>query len=101
MQIQSMTDRIRTAINSTNGRIFTVTFRKRSDGTLRTMNARLGVKSHLNPAATPDPNRPTRDKQHDLVTVFDVQSEGYSCIPLDSIHQITLDGQTFSNPEAV
>lgn len=89
------TDRLRDLISRTGGRAFGLVFRKRSTKQLRRMTCRLGVTSHLDPSATPDPGRPDRDLKHDLVTVFDLASNGYRCVPLDAVTEITVDGVTF------
>jgi hypothetical protein len=73
-----------------NGRAFGVTFVKRSDNTVRTLNARFGVTSALkggkaayNPA----------DKG--LMTVFDQNSQSYKSINLAAIKGITMDGEVY------
>jgi hypothetical protein len=63
-----------------NGKIFTVTFIKRTTGEARTMNCRMGVTKHLKGGS-----KPYNDKDHGLITVWDLQAKGYRCIPLESI----------------
>jgi len=70
------------------GKIFTVTFVKRSTGETRVMNCRKGVKKHLkggelkyNPA------------QKNLVSVFDMQVNDYRSIPLENITKISMGGE--------
>ena len=59
------------------GHIFTVTFVKK-DGSVRTMNARLGVKKHW---TTPDGSGGKYSPQeHALICVFDCQKEEYRSI---------------------
>lgn len=65
------------------GRFFSVRFIKRSNGAERFMNCRLGVKKHLKGG-----DKAYDDKVHKLVTVYDVQAEGYRCIPLESIFEL-------------
>ena len=73
--------------NITNGKFFTVTFIKRSDGSERVMNCRKGVKKHLKGGEKKyDP------KKHNLVCVFDRQAMGYRSIALESIIRISMDG---------
>jgi len=58
----------------------TVTFRKK-DGTVRKMNARVGVTKHLKGGVSLlDPDQ--------YVTVWDVQKEGYRAINRDTIIEV-------------
>jgi hypothetical protein len=58
----------------------TVTFRKK-DGTVRKMNARIGVTKHLKGGVSLlDPSQ--------YVTVWDVQKEGYRAINRDTIIEV-------------
>lgn len=66
-----------------NGKFFTVKFIKRSNGDERVMNCRLGVTKHLKGGA-----KAYDDSVHRLLTVFDVKSQGYRCIPLESLLEI-------------
>lgn len=77
-------------VRSTNGRVFTVTFIKRTDGQRRTMNARLGVKKHLAGG-----KKAFSDKDKGLITVFDMQKGGYRSFPVDSVVCATIDGVDF------
>lgn len=73
------------------GMIFSVEFVKRTDGKLRKMVCRLGVRKHLKGGTKAyDP------KQHDLLCVFDMENEGYRSIPVDAIRRLSVNGQTFS-----
>jgi hypothetical protein len=77
-------------IKSTKGKIFTVSFIKK-DGSLRRMNCRLGVKKHLKGGEMAyDPS------EYDLLPVFDLQNEAYRMINLETLKEITVDGETFS-----
>ena len=68
----------------TNGSEFaTVMFVKRSDGTTRVMNYRLGVTKHLKGG-----NQGYSPKQHNLITVYEM-NKGYRSIPLDGIVSIS------------
>jgi len=73
------------------GAIFSVEFIKRSNGELRKMVCRLGVKKHLRGGA-----KAYDSKQHNLLTVFDMESAGYRSIPVDSIQRLIVNGQTFT-----
>lgn len=76
-------------IRATQGKIFTVSFIKK-DGTLRKMNCRLGVTKHLKGGELAfDP------KEYDLIPVFDLQKNAYRMINLDSLVEITINGETF------
>lgn len=66
------------AIKSTQGRFFTVTFRKQN-GQLRKMNCRLGVKKHLKGGKS------TTAGYDNYITVFDMVSHQYRTINLDTI----------------
>lgn len=73
-----------------NGKIFGVSFIKRTTGELRTMSCRLGVKKFLRGgklAYSPS------EKQ--LLTVFSMNDNGYRSIPLDSIKSVSVSGQSF------
>lgn len=64
-------------ILNSNGKIFSVEFVKK-DGSRRLMNCRLGVTKHLKGgSSTLDPNK--------FITVYDLQSEGYRAINVDTI----------------
>lgn len=66
-----------------NGKIFTVRFIKRSTGEFRTMNCRLDVKKHLKGGT-----KAYNDADHRLLTVYDLKSKGYRCIPLEGLTEI-------------
>lgn len=69
------------------GKIFTVKFIKRTDGSERTMRARLGVKSHLHGGQLPyDPI------EKKLLPVFDMEKEAYRSVPLDAIIELKHHG---------
>jgi len=74
-----------------NGAIFSVEFIKRSNGELRKMVCRLGVKKHLRGG-----DKAYDSKQHNLLTVFDMEKEGYRSIPVDAIQRLSVNGQTFT-----
>ena len=67
-------------IMATNGHFFGVTFKKK-DGTIRTMNARLGVKRYLKGGKS------TVD-QSKYATVYDVVAKGYRNIDLDTVIEV-------------
>jgi WYL domain-containing protein len=73
------------------GTIFSVEFIKRSNGELRKMVCRLGVKKHLRGG-----NKAYDSKQYNLLTVFDMEQKGYRSIPVDAIQRLSVNGQTFN-----
>lgn len=72
------------------GKIFSVTFIKRTTGEIREMVCRLGVKSHLRGGV-----KKFDDKEKNLLTVFDVQKNGYRSIPLENIIKVKVNGVTY------
>lgn len=73
----------------------TVKFVKRSDGNVRKMNFRLGVKKHLRGGEVAyDPAK------HNLVVVYDVQARGYRSIPLDGVLELKTQGRTIRDSPA-
>lgn len=72
------------------GKVFTVTFVKRSNGETRVMNCRKGVKKHLKGGVKAyDP------KQKGLVCVFDMQKQAYRSIALESIRKVAMEGEVY------
>ena len=78
-------------IKKTNGKIFNVTFIKRTDNSRRRMNARLGVKSYLKGGQIP--YNPI-DKQ--LIPVFDMTKKGYRSISTENIISATILGEQYT-----
>ena len=75
-------------IQQTNGRIFSIKFIKRSDGSIREMVCRTGVTSHIKGTGKP------RDwKKHDLISVFDMKEQGYRSIPIEGIFEVKIQGE--------
>ena len=70
------------------GKIFAVKFIKRTNGEIRIMVARTGVTSFLSGRG-----RKFKDSDHNLLTVFDMQKQGYRCIPLESILELNHHGK--------
>lgn len=73
------------------GKIFTVKFIKRTTGELRTMNCRTGVKKHLKGG-----EKKFKDSNKNLLTVYDLQKKGYRSIPVESIQEIVVEGETIT-----
>lgn len=79
-------------IRNSNGKIMNVLFVKRTDGALREMVCRTGVKKHLKGG------KPAYDfNEKQLISVYDMQVEagenGYRAIPLEGIRSINIDGK--------
>jgi hypothetical protein len=74
-------------IRDTKGRMFTVTFIKKSNGEKRVMNARLGVKAYLRGGVLPyDPNT------KGLIPVYDIQAKDYKMINIPGIVNLKTGG---------
>ena len=74
---------------SSNGKFFGVTFKKKDD-TLRTMNARFGVKKHLKGGS----NNVVKD-DNAYVTAWDRTKGAYRTINLDTIEKLSVNGEKF------
>lgn len=73
------------------GRVFGVTFVKRTDGSVREMNCRGGVKKGVTGQGMKyDP------ASKNLVTVFDMQNGEFRHINQDTITRVTMNGVTFT-----
>jgi hypothetical protein len=83
-------DGIANLVRSTEGRIFTVTFKKRTTGEIRTLTARLGVKKHLAGG-----EKAFSDKDKGLITVFDMVNNGYRSFGIESLVCARIDGVDF------
>lgn len=72
------------------GKIFTVEFVKRTNGEVRRLNCRMGVKKHLKGGG------PAYDfGSKGLVPVFDMQKGEYRCFPLDAVNELVIDGVVY------
>jgi hypothetical protein len=77
-------------IKDTKGKFFTVTFVKRTDGTTRVMNARLGVRSYLKGGELPyDPT------SKNLLPVFDVPKKEYRMVDLNTIIKLKIGNNEY------
>lgn len=75
--------------NETQGRIFSVFFRK-SDGSMREMICRTGVKAHLKGGSLPyDPRAKL------LLPVFDMSVKEYRMVNLRNLVSFNIGGETF------
>lgn len=76
--------------------VFTATFIKK-DGTLRTINARLGVHSHL-VGGDPDiiAKRNATITAQNMVTVFEMTKKQYRTLNLDTVKVLSAGGVTLT-----
>jgi hypothetical protein len=81
-------EQIKACIDFIGPRIFTVTFTKK-DGTLRRMNARLGVIKHANGGKN------TTAHIGKYITVFDMEKQAYRNVNLDTIEKVTCGKRSF------
>jgi len=72
------------------GQIFYIEFIKRTTGELRKMRCRTGVKKHLKGG-----NKAYDAKAKNLITVFDMENNGYRSIPAEGVRSLTVSGQHF------
>ncbi len=73
-----------------NGSFFTVVFVKRTTGEERTMNCRQRVTKHLRGGGAK-----YSFSKKGLVSVYDVQAEGYRSFPLDGLREIRTDKKVY------
>jgi hypothetical protein len=72
------------------GRVFGVTFVKRTDNTVKTLNARFGVTSALKGGKAA-----YKAADKGLMTVYDINAQGYKSINLAALKGITVDGEVY------
>ena len=78
-------------IRASRGRIFTATIIKRTNGERREMNCRLGVSKYVTGEGLKfDPTK------KNLITVFDMQKNGYRMINIDGLEALKIDGEEFT-----
>lgn len=78
-------EQVREAVRNAKGKIFSVLFQKK-DGTLRKMVCRTGVTKHLKGGELAyDPI------EKGLLSVYDMQAQGYRMINLRTIQSISLE----------
>ena len=76
-------------IESTNGKMFSVTFTKK-DGTLRDMVCRMGVKKYVNGKGMAyDPS------EYELIPVYDVTKNEYRMINSNTIQRVKVYGNEY------
>ena len=74
-------------IRGSGGKVFGVSFVKRTDGTVRTMSARTQVRKHLTGEGLKF--SPT---QYNLSTVFDMNKQAYRMVNLEGLTSLTMEG---------
>ena len=75
-------------IQDAGGKFFTVTFVKRTDNSIRTMNCRRGVKKGVKGIGQ-------KTKTTGLVTVYDVKNKSYRRINLSGIRSLRMRGTEY------
>ena len=80
-------DKAKQLIEGTKGQIFSGLFIKKN-GQHRLMNARTGVKKHLNPNAKKQPYNPIK---YDLITVYDMSNKGYRMLNLNTLQKLIIN----------
>ncbi len=83
-------NRARDLIRATKGKIFTVTFIKRSTGEERLMNCRIGVKKYLHGGTLP-----YYPDDYDLIPVFDLKKSKYRMISADTLKSLKIGNDTY------
>ncbi len=83
-------EQARELIRATKGKIFTVTFTKRSDGEERMMNCRLGVKKYLHGGELP-----YHPDDYDLIPVFDLKKKLYRMISADNLKSLKIGANVY------
>jgi len=77
-------------IDDQSGKIASAKFIKRTDGSVRKMTFRTGVKKHLTGEGAKYSFR-----KNALIPVFDMQKRGYRSIPTEGIQELTVGGNTY------
>ncbi len=77
-KVKSKRNLLRAIAEAQDGKVFTVTFVKK-DGTVRTLNGRLGVTKHLKGGEN------TVAHKQEYLTVYDMQKGDYRNVNLDTV----------------
>ena len=83
----SLDSEARNILLNTNGTFFSMLYKK-ADGSIRLMNARLGVTRYLMG------NKPVQDNRGSLVTIYET-NKGYRSIYPDQIIKLNCNGRIF------
>lgn len=90
IEVANTPQTIRELLQRNGGKIFRVTFIKRTDGTERVMVCRIGVRKGVTGAGLAfDPAK------KNLLTVYDVQKEGHRMVNLETVISVAMLGETF------
>ena len=81
---------IRRKILEAGDKIFALDFRKRSDRTVRSMQARLGVEKGLKNVGLP-----YRARKHHLLIVYDMAEKDYRAVPIDGIIRLKINSKNY------
>ena len=73
------------------GKIFTIKFKKRSTGEVRTMNCRTGVSKDVVGVGL----KYSR-KEHNLFGVYDMQKKAHRSVNLDSLISLAMGGELYT-----
>lgn len=73
------------------GQIFTIKFKKRSTGEVRTMNCRTGVSKDVKGVGL-NYSR----KEHNLFGVYDMQKKAHRSVNLDSLISLAMGGELYT-----
>ena len=74
------------------GKIFSVTFKKRTTGECRKMICKINVKSHLRGG-----HLNYKSEHKNLLIVYDMQKKDYRSVPIDAIISLKINGTIYSN----
>ena len=83
-------DRVADLPSDQRGRLFSITFRKKSDGTIRRITGRLGVNRHLK-----NGGEHTGLGRDGILTVYDVHGRSYKSIHFDTMLSVRAGGQSY------
>lgn len=83
-------DEAKQLIKDTKGKFFTATFVKRTNGAMRTMNCRLGVKAYLAGGVLP-----YNPEEKGLIPVYSIQDRGYRMINLETLTKLKIGNNEY------
>ena len=89
-------EEVKNLLDSIGGEFFRVSFIKRTTGELREMTCRKGVKKHLQGGEAA-----YSFSEKGLISVYDVQSEGYRCIPIENVLEIEFGGVKYQRTDLI
>ena len=83
-------DNAKKMMEKSNGKIFTVCFIKKTDGTYREMNARIGVTKGVT-----GQGKKFNDADYGLLTVYDMQKRAFRSVSLRNIVALRTKGNQY------